>query len=389
MTDRPYSSPLSPRQWTLLVCVLVLLGMAMVWLVAGQTTRQQLDQQTELLGDSLANQTALLATELVLANDLISLNVLLTELTRSPAIAQAAVFTVDDQVLAIAGPSASGTPDTGQGNSHVAPIALQDSVAGYVRIYLDRAGMRATDPVTRWMIPGAMTLMLILSATLVMALQRPPRPPAPHREKSEADPRNEVSSVAVPANAVLHLRIAAGESGQRAALEDLTPSLERVADLYQARVLHASGGQALQLQFTQAGQANELAYQALCCAVLVLATHNRANRRRPEEERITVHAALHCALHESDTTELGGLDETARIAELISEQSPPNGLLASEEVLTLSDADNHFVDEWYSQIIDLLDGELFELYLVRAPAGPTRALLQRQASLLQDEAADS
>ena len=55
-------------------------------------------------------------------------------------------------------------------------------------------------------------------------------------------------------------------------------------------------------------------------------------------------------------------------------------------VLSLAGADNHFHSEWHSQLIDLLDGEPHELYLVRAPAGPTRALLQRQASLLREEA---
>jgi len=179
MTTRtPPPVALSTRQWTLLVCGLVLTGMTVVWTIGHFTTRYQLEQQTESLGNTLANQTALLATELVLANDLISLNVLLTELTRSPAIAQAAVFTVDDQVLAIAGPSAASGPDRepGRSGSHVAPIALQDSVAGYVRIYLDRRQMTGRNPAAIWMIPGAMVLMLTLSAALMTAVQRPPAP---------------------------------------------------------------------------------------------------------------------------------------------------------------------------------------------------------------------
>lgn len=388
-----HQSLLTARQRTLLVCGLVLVGMAMVWLVSHFTTRYQLEQQTDSLGATLANQTALLATELVLSNDLISLNVLLTELTRSPAVSQAAVFTVDDQVLAISGPSASRDPGRGSGRtgSYAAPIALQDSVAGYVRVYLDQQQMSDGGTPTLWMTPGAMALMLVLSATLMTALQRPRQPPRP--DTGERDPDDTSASV-MPANAVLHLQTCAGKAGSEAARGELEQSLARAADLYQARMITVAeageaSGHVVQLQFSQAGHANELAYHALCCAVLVLAMNNRANRYRSEDERITLQAALHCALSESDTTELGGLEDSIRLAELISGQSPENGLLASEEVLTLAGADNHFHSEWHSQFIDLLDGEPHELYLVRAPAGPTRALLQRQASLLRDEAGNN
>lgn len=381
---------LTPRQRTLLVCGLVLTGMATVWLVNHFTTRYQLEQQTDSLGATLANQTALLATELVLSNDLISLNVLLTELTRSPAVSQAAVFTVDDQVLAISGPSASRDPGRGAGRtgSYVAPIALQDSVAGYVRVYLDQQQMSGEGTPTLWMTPGAMALMLVLSATLMTALQRPRRQPRSDNGERDAD---DTSASVMPANAVLHLQTGAGKAGSGMARRELEQSLSRAADLYQARMITVAeatedSGHIVQLQFSQTGHANELAYHALCCAVLVLAMNNRANRYREEDQRITLQAALHCTLSESDTTELGGLEDTVRLAELISGQSPENGLLASEEVLTLAGADNHFHSEWHSQFIDLLDGEPHELYLVRAPAGPTRALLQRQASMLRDEA---
>lgn len=388
-TNGSHQPLLTMRQRTLLACVLVLAGMVMVWMLSHFATRYQLEQQTDSLGATLANQTALLATELVLANDLISLNVLLTELTRSPAVSQAAVFTVDDQVLAISGPSASRDTDreSVSAGSYVAPIALQDSVAGYVRVYLDRRQMSGGETPTVWMIPGAIALMLVLSATLMTVSQRPRRPEPVDDGRDEPD---DASSV-MPANAVLYLQTGAGGAGSETARQELEQSLARAADLYQARMItmaEAGGdsGHIVQLQFSQTGHANELAYHALCCAVLVLAMNNRANRYRAEGERITLQAALHCSLSEPDTTELGGLDDTIRLAELISGQSPENGLLASEEVLSLAGADNHFHSEWHSQLIDLLDGEPHELYLVRAPAGPTRALLQRQASLLREEA---
>lgn len=376
--------PFSPRKLTALVCALVITGMAMVWLIGHFTTRLQLAQQTDSLGASLANQTALLATELVLANDLISLNVLLTELTRSPAIAQAAVFTVDDQVLAIAGPSAARLPERepGPSGSYVAPIALQDSVAGYVRVYLEPQQSEGNETATAWMIPGAMALMLLLSASLMTTIQRPGR--RPQAVPGESGEQEHGRAAAMPVNAVLHLR---GQSaGNPTTLQELHEALDRAAELYQARLVAVPGEagdhRVFQLQFTQTGHAGELAYHALCCAVLVLATNNRANRHRDADERITLRAALHCTQSASDTTELGGMDDTLRLAEMFSGQSPENGLLATEEVLDLAGAGSHFVHEWHSQFLDLLDGEPYELFLVRAPAGPTRALLQRQAGLL-------
>lgn len=116
---------------------LVVLAMCVFWLVTNFTTENILRQQADSLGNTLARQTAILATELVLANDLISMNVLLNQLTREAAISQVAILSIDDQVIAISGASdtLAGTDLFG---SYVAPIALQDSLAGYVRIHLDQ-----------------------------------------------------------------------------------------------------------------------------------------------------------------------------------------------------------------------------------------------------------
>lgn len=145
--SRPYSQPASRlkigSKLAISSSILVILSMCVFWLVTNQTTENILRQQADGLGNTLARQTAILATELVLANDLISMNVLLNQLTRETAIAQVAILSIDDQVIAISGASAS-SPDgqprrqTDLFGSYVAPIALQDSLAGYVRINLDQ-----------------------------------------------------------------------------------------------------------------------------------------------------------------------------------------------------------------------------------------------------------
>jgi uncharacterized membrane protein affecting hemolysin expression/class 3 adenylate cyclase len=126
----------------LVVSILLILSMCVFWLLTNQTTENILRRQADSLGSSLARQTAILVTELVLANDLISMNVLLNQLTRDDAIAEVAVFSIDDQIIAISGQAQgsarNSTEGTGIFGSYVAPIALRDSLAGYVRVNLDQ-----------------------------------------------------------------------------------------------------------------------------------------------------------------------------------------------------------------------------------------------------------
>lgn len=143
--------------------------MCTFWLVSNKTTENILRQQADSLGNSLARQTAILVTELVLANDLISMNVLLNQLTREAAIAQAAILSIDDQVIAISDSALSGRPDmTAMQNelfgSYLAPIALQDSLAGYVRINLDQRYIQ--QGVTR----NFLFLLVALALLIVTAL---------------------------------------------------------------------------------------------------------------------------------------------------------------------------------------------------------------------------
>jgi uncharacterized membrane protein affecting hemolysin expression/class 3 adenylate cyclase len=122
----------------LVVSILLILSMCVFWLVTNQTTENILRRQADSLGSTLARQTAILVTELVLANDLISMNVLLNQLTRDDAIAEVAVLSIDDQIIAISGQARGSAEGAGIFGSYVAPISLRDSLAGYVRVNLDQ-----------------------------------------------------------------------------------------------------------------------------------------------------------------------------------------------------------------------------------------------------------
>jgi len=172
MPSTPHSSLKIGHKFSLTTSVVVVLAMSVFWLVTTYNTENILRQQADSLGETLARQTAILVTELVLSNDLISMNVLLNQLTRNAAIAQAAVLSVDDQVIAIAGSSVSSR-NAGSNQffgSYLSPIALQGSIAGYVRINLDQSYIEKGVTRNFIFILIALSLLIIVAITVTMAL---------------------------------------------------------------------------------------------------------------------------------------------------------------------------------------------------------------------------
>jgi len=104
-----------------------------LWLTLKLLLDQTLSQQTRTLGDILAKQTAASVTELVLANDLLGLNVVLGELSREPGISSVTVADVDGRTLA----TTLESYDQPMGPMYQAPITLQEAVAGRVLVTLD------------------------------------------------------------------------------------------------------------------------------------------------------------------------------------------------------------------------------------------------------------
>ena len=174
MSEHSSSHTMSARlgqKFALTGAALMILSMCVFWLVTNQTTENILRQQADSLGTTLARQTAILVTELVLANDMVSMNVLLNQLTREPAMAQVAVLSIEDQVIAISG---SSSANAGQClfTNYVAPIALQNSLAGYVRINLDQQYIE--QGVTRnfiFMVAALLLLMLTAIAVIYAMIQ--------------------------------------------------------------------------------------------------------------------------------------------------------------------------------------------------------------------------
>ena len=144
--------------------LLLVLILAAFWLSLKLQLEQTLSRQTDTLGQILAKQTADSITELVLANDLLGLNVVLNQLAGEQGVASITIKDVDGKVLV----TTSGAEGENEGIPYVAPITLQDAVAGTVSLYLDES--LQSNPVAQprglfYLILGAGIVLVIVTAS--------------------------------------------------------------------------------------------------------------------------------------------------------------------------------------------------------------------------------
>jgi uncharacterized membrane protein affecting hemolysin expression len=150
---------------------LLLVAMALViyaWVI-GMQFKQAMQQQAEALGTSLITQTAASTTELLVSNDILSLNVLLNNLVKNPLVAHAAIYSVDNRILAEAGsrPSQSMLGET-EGLYSI-PITFQEVIAGQLRISLDMRQFQ--QPMTISLQSMGILSLILLALTLSLSLR--------------------------------------------------------------------------------------------------------------------------------------------------------------------------------------------------------------------------
>ena len=117
--------------------ILVALALVIYACVMGLQFKQAMHEQADALGQSLTTQTATSATELLVSNDILSLNVLLNNLTKNPLVAHAAIYSVDNRILAEAGQRPKNSLLGEVEGLYQTKITFQDVTAGHLRISLD------------------------------------------------------------------------------------------------------------------------------------------------------------------------------------------------------------------------------------------------------------
>ncbi|MFJ4154503.1 AhpA/YtjB family protein [Pseudomonas sp. NPDC089752] len=116
---------------------LVALALVIYACVMGLQFKQAMHEQADALGQSLITQTATSATELLVSNDILSLNVLLGNLVKNPLVAHAAIYSVDNRILAEAGQRPRNSLLGETEGLYQTKITFQDVTAGQLRISLD------------------------------------------------------------------------------------------------------------------------------------------------------------------------------------------------------------------------------------------------------------
>ncbi|MEW7856177.1 histidine kinase [Pseudomonas chlororaphis] len=152
--------------------ILVALALVIYACVMGLQFKQAMHEQADALGQSLTTQTATSATELLVSNDILSLNVLLNNLTKNPLVAHAAIYSVDNRILAEAGqrPKSSLLGETE--GVYQTKITFQDVTAGNLRISLDMEQFQQPMTISLQSMGILSAILLALALALSLRLGR-------------------------------------------------------------------------------------------------------------------------------------------------------------------------------------------------------------------------
>ena len=154
--------------------IMSVLTLSVMWSIVSSNLKSLVLDLSDTVGQSLASQTARASAELILAEDLLSLNVVITEVSKAPMIDGAAIINTEHTLLAHAGEmnfthkltqrnldAISNSSLFAQG-LYIAPITFQDVVAGYALIHLDKTLITSNiNQSLRWMTLATLCILCI------------------------------------------------------------------------------------------------------------------------------------------------------------------------------------------------------------------------------------
>ena len=150
------------------------LTLALLWSIIAANLESLLLELSDTFGQTLSTQTANSAAELVLAEDLLSLNVIVTKVAEAPMIKRATIYDANQNILAQSGdddpinlPNSLENSSLEQG-IYISPITFQDVQAGYALVVLDKRIITSSiQESLQWM---AFATLSILAISIVLAL---------------------------------------------------------------------------------------------------------------------------------------------------------------------------------------------------------------------------
>lgn len=429
----------------------MLMVLTAFWLLIKSELRNTLQQQSDSLGNTLVVQTADSVTELVLANDQLSLNVVLSQLARNENILNVAVFDVDNQLLASSG-ATSTTPGIINA-TYTAQISLQDSFAGTVHLNLDISEIQQNDQQNLqyfWFILG---LGIVLTVTVAYALGSHFADPIlrliaaiqnPEDSKYETDPKRSDEIALLEHVCVDLIGHADSESGSQiitadfrsqaqsgqfshqqslklkasvlvvtvvnmnTAIELLHPStlsnllneyyfyIQQASKLY-GGVSHQSTGDSVLIIFDSRYSSDDHSFNAVCCAQLFLKLMKKINRQHQAERSQSLEFRL--GIHSGDifisvSTAVEKYTETAigktlEISRLLCKMSEPGELIISETTFSHAGGNERLDSKSSTEITLPTDNMSFMAYILKDAMNAYLNLLEKQTKHILSGQADN
>lgn len=406
-----------------LVAVLVPVLIAASW-----SARQDAAVERDRHGTTVAERLAASAAESVLATERIGLSVLVREFIRIDAVATAAVYSADNRLLAAADGVATSPAELEARPSpavFVVPIRLQDSIAGYARIAVDRDAFAPRhQPLLFGIALSTSVLVLLLAAVLGGRLQRrlqrmreqlehslgqqalaedpfgaltelldPPEraEPAFNAEAMSIDPRRPLYLVVVN----LFNQISLSHDERNAVLERCEVLLDRVCRLYGGRHDRLPGT-GLVIVLDALSESGDHAFQAICAALLATRVFEDLNleRRREGAVRLALRIGVERIVDDGEDADAEGVEPTPRDRTLIGNfpetvtRAVTLSALARERTIAIGDAVHGACSEPARLVARPLQSPVLRAtgggsaWLVEDLAESYSGLLDRQAQLL-------
>ena len=413
---------------------IIILTLSALWLLTEKEFEANLQLQADELGSTLAEQTANSIIELVLSNDLLSLNVVISQLTANSSINQVSVFDVDNNVLARTGIT---SPSTLFNSSYSAEISLQNAVAGSVLIELSSSSLSTNIDNIQLFFWGTLSFGLMLTITTALALTSHITQPLesivnaikePDESSINVDENrqdeitdlqnackvllekyqenrahqlslsglNNSDSVNEHSSKVMTSLLIVKVVNVNTAIELLHPStlsrllneynfyLKQAAKLYGGSVQRFTGDSAL-VSFDTISCSDEHSFNAICCAQLFLrlmqqlSQMHHAKKAQALQFKLAIHSGE--TFFSADNTKENNyalLGKSLETSYFLCKQSKPNQLLISETTYTQAGAGDRLQFSDSFEITMPTDNMSFMAYLINPEMGSYTELLHKQ-----------
>jgi uncharacterized membrane protein affecting hemolysin expression len=271
----------------LLLCAGILLATIASAVICQYVIVESLHNRSAQYGHALANLAARQAIDATLNHDLVSLQVILSDIVENPEVAKATIHDVENNLLVQAGSRRGAV----QQQDFTAPITLHNSIAGYVTVSLDLASVASIQYQLFWLF-GFMAVLLIAltlcalyfgrSWNVPLTLPRPTVPIFDSPPRVEASPAAITTPRAFPrVELVVHLRNLRELAGllDSKAFRQVSRRIEEqfrgILALYAGQLIQFDAS-TVRLAFPNPQTHPDAAFQALCSARLLLTLNQRS-----------------------------------------------------------------------------------------------------------------